>query len=398
MNRRHFLAGAGCAGFGVTGSLHAALAAVDPKDPLPPLMEPGFRPSDSDEKGFWQLVDRMEEDTKKSNFLIRDAALNAYVKDLTCKLAGNFCPDVRVYVSRTPDFNAFMTPNGMMMVWSGLLLRMRNEAQLAAVLGHEVGHYLRRHTMRRFREMRSKSAWMPFLTIPAAVFGGQLAGAAVELALVGSIFANSRGDETEADRIGVRLMSRNKLDPREASKIWGNLLAEMDAAAIARGKKKAQRPTGMFQTHPAPSDRIVALDKDAGVLFTAEAGFDDGKERYRAAMKPFRVGFLEDQVKLADFGATDYLVKALASDGWDGELKYAAAENHRLRNQGEDTAQAVGLYTEALAFKDAPAEAHRGLGYALIRQGQRDAAKPHLQRYLEMKPTAPDRAMIQFNL
>ena len=53
---------------------------------------------------------------------------------------------------RTPYFNASMAPNGMMQVWSGLLLRVDNEAQLAAVLGHEIGHYLARHSVERLRD------------------------------------------------------------------------------------------------------------------------------------------------------------------------------------------------------------------------------------------------------
>ena len=72
---------------------------------------------------------------------------------------------IRVYAMRQPDFNASMAPNGMMIVHTGLLAHMRNEAQLAAVLGHESGHYLRRHSVQNWRSLKSKSAAMAVVGI-----------------------------------------------------------------------------------------------------------------------------------------------------------------------------------------------------------------------------------------
>ena len=81
-----------------------------------------------------------------------DLKLHAYVEDIACRLGASHCPDIRVHIVRTPWFNASMAPNGMMQVWSGLLLRADNEAQLAAVLGHEIGHYISRHSVERLRD------------------------------------------------------------------------------------------------------------------------------------------------------------------------------------------------------------------------------------------------------
>ena len=115
---------------------------ASPWQPPPPFAKPETA---TDEGGLWALMDREEAKLKRSSFLIRDKALQQYVSGIACRLAGDHCPGVRVYLVRTPVFNANMAPNGMMQVWSGLLLRMGNEAQLAAVLGHEIGHYLARH-------------------------------------------------------------------------------------------------------------------------------------------------------------------------------------------------------------------------------------------------------------
>jgi predicted Zn-dependent protease len=69
---------------------------------------------------------------------VRDPALNAYVRSVLCKVTDDYCRDVRVYIVDVPYFNASMAPNGAMMVWTGTLLRVRNEAQLALVLGPRV--------------------------------------------------------------------------------------------------------------------------------------------------------------------------------------------------------------------------------------------------------------------
>lgn len=79
------------------------------------------------------MMDREESRLRRSPFRLRDATLETYLSELACKLAGEHCPDMRVYPLRAPYFNASMAPNGMMQVWSGLLLRVENEAQLAAV-------------------------------------------------------------------------------------------------------------------------------------------------------------------------------------------------------------------------------------------------------------------------
>ena len=114
--RRAFVFGCGCCAL-------SALAQM----PATPWSAPQrfARPlDDSDEGGLWGLMDREEAKLKRSAFLVRDPALNEYVSGIACRLAGDHCPDMRVYLVRTPVFNASMAPNGMMQVWSGLLLRL----------------------------------------------------------------------------------------------------------------------------------------------------------------------------------------------------------------------------------------------------------------------------------
>ena len=86
-----------------------------------------------------------------------------------------------------------MAPNGMLQIWSGLLLRVENEAQLAAVLGHEIGHYLQRHTLDHLRDAKSRCAFATFM----AAFG--VVGLVGQMATLASAFTFTRDQEREAD-------------------------------------------------------------------------------------------------------------------------------------------------------------------------------------------------------
>jgi beta-barrel assembly-enhancing protease len=125
---------------------------------------PGYVPTEKDERGLWMQAEEYERTLKTSDFVMRDPALNTYVRDVFCRTVGQTeCKDVRLYITRTPYFNASMAPNGMMMVWSGLFLRTRNEAQFAAILGHEYTHYQNRHSIIGFRDLKKKlgaAAWL----------------------------------------------------------------------------------------------------------------------------------------------------------------------------------------------------------------------------------------------
>ena len=153
-------------------------------------VEPGQRPPlESEEAGFWMQMDRVEERVRTSGRVVRDEDLNAYVREILCRLVEDYCGDIRFYIVRHPYFNASMGPNGAMQIWTGLLLRVQNEAQLAAVLGHELTHYLRRHTLQRWRDIRAKTDALVFVQLATAVAGVGIVGTFAQLAALGSIQA-----------------------------------------------------------------------------------------------------------------------------------------------------------------------------------------------------------------
>lgn len=371
------------------------------------LISSNYQPSDADERGLWQLCERLEQDIAASNLRIRDEGLNRYLQNVTGRLLQGHAADVRIYAMRNPDFNASMAPNGMMIVNSGFLARVRNEAQMAAVLGHECGHYLRLHQVRNWRDKRTKSAVMAFVAVAGAGATGATGTNWYDIAntinsgLLASMFSFSREMESEADAFGIKLMRDGGYAPHEASAVWSQLIEERKAAAAARKKRYRDNSVSAFSTHPPTSERMFQLKAYAMEMEGRqrdEVTSETGKTEFVMAIAPLRQAFIEEQIKLNDPGANLYLLNSLAQDGWDGVLRYNEGEVYRLRDEEGDASRAADAYAQAIQFDNAPAEAYRAHGYALMKAGNNDAGRQALSRYLEIQPNAADASMIRFTL
>lgn len=353
-------------------------------------IKPGERPPlDSDEAGLWMAMDRVEASLKTSGHLVTDARLTGYVRDVVCRLAGPHCADVRIYVVQTPHFNATMAPNGVMQVWTGMILRAENEAQLAYVLGHELGHYVRRHSVQLFRDLRAKANAALFFSVLTAAAGVGFVGLLGQLAMLSSVFAFSRDNEREADDLGIELMVKAGYDPREAPKIWEALLKEREAA-------KDSEPLIFFATHPPTDERVSTLKSLAEKAVPTAGEPDVGRERFLAAVLPFRAMLLRDELRLRQFARAEVLLERLLAAGVKpGETSFFQGEFHRLRGQPGDDEKAISAYERAVASGDGPAEAHRSLGLLFMKARDSAKARAALERYLELRADANDREIIR---
>lgn len=360
-------------------------AGVVPEDQLSPL----YQPQDELERGLWMQVDEAERKLKASQLIIKDPALNTYVRGVLCRTIGqDECRNVRLYIMHTPHFNASMAPNGVMQVWSGLLLRTQDEAQLAAVLGHEYIHFKNRHSVQLFREAKKKSGAAAWLAMTGV-------GLIFAIGMIGDFFKFSREMEKEADLGGLELMQRAGYDPREAAVIWEQLRDEMDATAAERGtKSRKDKNGGLFGSHPPTAERVVYLREHAAGMAGGAQG-ERGLGSYRVAMAKYWPVFVDDQLKMSDFGASAFLLdsigKANGSSSW---LSYAYGELNRRRAGPDDLEKAVGYYTDAIGEGGDLPEIWRGRGLALLKLGRGAEAHADLEEYLARAPEAPDHAMI----
>lgn len=404
--RRAVIAGGLC---GCAFHRPAQAARIDPAA-MQALIEPGYRPVDADERGMWQDFARLETEIASSNRLLGSPVMQRYTEGVIARLLGPRAAEARVYLLHDPEFNASMAPNGMMIVNTGLLARCRDEAQFATVLGHECAHYLRRHSLQRWREVRTKTGIMAFVGASTGVVAGVAAAVggyprswidianAIDSALVLSIMRFTRNQEAEADAYGVRLIEEAGYPPGAAAAIWQQVIDEGRARAKARGKRYRDAARSALSSHPPNAERMLDLTASARELEAASVPprrYDGARDAWCAAVAPLRAALLEEQVKLNDPGVSLYLVGALAQDGWDGTLRYCEGEAYRLRDAPGDTARAAAAYARAVAIGDAPAEAWRAHGYALLKAGDADGGRASLARYLDRKPDAIDAAMVR---
>jgi hypothetical protein len=152
-----------------------------------------------------------------------------------------------------------------------------------------------------------------------------------------------------------------------------------------------------LSTHPPTRIRLTNLAETADYL-AAKRGPATAPDRegWAAIIRPYQAALLREQVYLNDAGASLYLLEALAADGWTGLLRFEEGEVYRLRNEHGDALRAAAAYDIATTFADAPSEAWRAHGYALLRAGSDARSKEALNRYLAMNPRATDEAAIRF--
>ncbi|MER1940833.1 M48 family metallopeptidase [Castellaniella sp. FW104-16D08] len=165
---------------------------------------------------------------------------------------GVFRPDAKqwnweVHVLKSDEVNAWCMPGGKIAVYTGMLEKINpTDAELAAVMGHEISHALREHA--REQVSRQMGAGIG-VSILAAVTGSQaVADLGSNLSQVMFTLPNSRANETEADRMGVELAARAGYDPRAAITLWQKM------ERLGGGQ-----PPEMLSTHPSSASRIQDL-------------------------------------------------------------------------------------------------------------------------------------------
>ena len=378
-----------------------ARAAILPTD-LEPRVGADYQPVGSDELAIWQSLDRLEEAIRNSPQRVLSPELDAYTRGVVERLIGRPAPELRVYLMHDSSLNATMLPSGMMIVNTGLLARVRNEAQLAAVLGHEAGHYFRRHSLDLHRDTRRKSEMAEAATSALHSYeaiDSNGAWSLINQAILMSTPRFSRNLESEADAYGLMLMARAGYPPRAASAIWRQVIDERRASAAVRHKRYRDGTNSVLSTHPPTEGRMVDLADTADYLAGKQTlPGSEGREEWAEVIRPYQAMLLQEQIYLNDPGASLYLLENLAKDGWTGLLRFNEGEIYRLRSANGDDLKAAAAYTAATALADVPPEAWRARGFAWLLAGNRSKADEALNRYLGVKPDALDAAMIRFTV
>jgi len=192
-----------------------------------------------------------------------DPELTAYVTSLGDQLARTSeLPNQKFTftVLDTPIVNAFALPGGYVYITRGLLALAEDEAEVAGVLAHEIGHVTARHSAERYGNTVAAGV---ATTLLGVLVGGPVADAAGGAANM-ALQSYSRDQEFEADTLGVRYLSRAGYDPKGMSSFLEKLQAHSRLEAELRGKPGEADKFSIMQTHPRTADRIQKAAQAAG--------------------------------------------------------------------------------------------------------------------------------------
>lgn len=186
--------------------------------------------------------------------IVQDPELNRYINvlgDSIARLTSRRDLDWHFFIVDAKDVNAFAVPGGFVYVNRGLIERTDQMDELAGVLGHEIGHVVRRHTVKQMEKAQGANIGVTLACILTSICNSQVAGAAINIA-GGAVFARfSRQDEAEADAEGVKNVVRAGISPAGMVTMFQKLIDE-----------RRTRPGAVeswFLTHPLEEDRIRAV-------------------------------------------------------------------------------------------------------------------------------------------
>jgi predicted Zn-dependent protease len=283
----------------------------------------------------------------------------------------------RFYVADMPEPNAFALPGGYVYVSRGLLALTNSEDELAAVIGHEVGHVAARHAAQRETRATSLGVLSLLGTVAAGVFGGSYAAQAAnqlgQVAGAGLIAAYSRDQERQADRVGQEMTARAGWDPAAMS----SFLRTLDRYTQLDERAGHRRPS-FFDSHPMTPERVETTAALARRLGRRAPGTQIAASRagFLARIEGTVVGGDPAQGVLSGdrFLHPDLDFHLLLPAGWEAENSRAALGALALRGEafltlaleggGSDPAAAARTFLQANRLRPIAAEPLRigGLG------------------------------------
>jgi predicted Zn-dependent protease len=208
------------------------------------------------EQGAAQAYAQELAKARSTGKLNTDRALTSRVRNISQRLipaTATFRPDAtkwewEINTLETSDLNAYAMPGGKIMVYSGLVSQLKlSDAELAAVIGHEIAHALREHTRERVSRAYAQQLALAGVAVVTGA-GQQTLQLANTIAAVTFQLPHSREQESEADRIGLELMARAGYDPNAAVSVWQKMMSASQGGSLE-----------FLSTHPSPQSRIEDL-------------------------------------------------------------------------------------------------------------------------------------------
>jgi predicted Zn-dependent protease len=391
----------------------AVLATTGQYDPMP---------IHGDERHLLATADDLEGYFNAHGLLCKDEQVLALVRRVGHSLRPQPTDDYMVYefyVLRDPSPNAFALPNGSVYVHTGMLARLHDEDELAALLAHEITHVAGHHALVDHRAAKKA-------TIAGMVLGGaSVWGGMIAVGLQASVFGFSRDLEQEADNHAAAILRDSRYDPHALPELLDILGRDYDGL-------DPRVPT-IWSTHP----EVRARAETSRTLVASMPKRGRTVDGFEAAVYRVRVMTVQDYIQdeyaqtavalaedLAERHPDDPRMAQLLGDAWQGmgaqrrvdpdeltksDKKHNRKDHRKTREQrladqlatddgraayAENLAHAEDAYHRALAIDSSFVDARRGLGEVYEQQDrERDAAVEYLT-YVRAAPGAADRSIV----
>jgi len=332
---------------------------------VPAWVDPAAGAVDDDERELWTKSKEALAALDAAGLIVSDPKLSAYLTDVLTRLVpaslppGVPAPEVRV-VSNV-DRQALVLPNGTILVSTSYLAVLENEAQLAGLLGHELGHFIGRHALVGKRYAAVSTSTVERMRL-------------------------ARSLEEEADETGLALIRRAGYDPRE-------MLATL--ALIEADDMAGRGAVFAWESHPYIRDRRRKLGSELGPAVASEA--TRNPDRYEEAIADLLLIAAQQELDARrPERARAAIERHLRHRPESGRSHLLLAEYARLTERdGRRSAAARQHYERAVELAPDDPEAVRALAFVYREDGDLERARPLFATYLRLAPRALDRKLIE---
>lgn len=324
----------------------------------------------------WQESDEQDAAFRNMGLIYEDPVLEAYLQAVMYRLYPKFRGAINIHALKSPAPNAFMMANGSCYVQIGLLALLDDEAELATVLGHEGGHFIRQHGVQEHEYDENTAALG--MTLGITLIGPLIA--------TSSIYGYSREMESQADAIGFQRLLAAGYDVDQAPIPFERL----DAYSQALDLKQPY----FFADHPKLEERIQYFTAQAALV--KQTNGYTGTKDYLTATSKARMWVLQDDLSRQDYKSIMFFLDNRQQFAeYPPEACYYLGRAYQLRNSPGDAQRAE---TELLdCTKQVPnfAQPYAALGKLLMEEGKNAQALTALETYLQLAPNAADTSYIR---
>ena len=337
-----------------------------------------------EEQMLWRRAQEEQEAIDGSGLLYQDTEIENYLYQIAKKLQTNsISADIsfQIKVIKDPKLNAFALPNGVIYIHTGILAHMENEAQLAALLAHEMTHCTHQHSLKTLRNIKNrgqaKSATIRELAQLLGITGS-----------IASINGYTRELETEADRVGLDLVVKANYDPNEVLKLFELLKQENEIEGVAEPY--------FFGTHPKVQQRIENVNRWLAENNRGKIKGSKNTIKFQSRMSRLMLENARLDLRQGKFFIAQSTVKKyLAVNPDDAQAYFLLGEIFRQRGWKNDAAAALNNYEKSISLNPSFAESHKAMGLIHYKDGEKRRAKKYFESCLLLSPNTADKAYIQ---